>query len=156
MVDGPNVIKKNNAWVCKVLSTHRIPTESHAMLKLSTMTEFLSYGQLPFMQVRADLNIKKRRFQLIKLTTSSYLSYLFWRQYDHGKLKFQYLHNVYRKNQWGKGFVFNIHYPPVIFPFFWSCSCLERIFSTGIFLRGSELTFVTLTSFERFSIHLLL
>ena len=39
-------IKKNNAWVCKVLPTQRIPAESHIRLKSSTMTEALSYGQL--------------------------------------------------------------------------------------------------------------
>ena len=38
------------------------------------MTESLSYGRLPLMQMRTDLNIKSDSLHLIKLTTSSYLS----------------------------------------------------------------------------------
>ena len=68
------LITKYKSWVCKVLPTHRIPAELHVRLKSSTMTEFLSYGRLPLMQVRADLNIKNDSLHLIKLTTSSYLS----------------------------------------------------------------------------------
>ena len=36
----------NNARICRVLPTHRIPAESHVRLKSSTMTEALSYGRL--------------------------------------------------------------------------------------------------------------
>ena len=68
------LITKYKSWVCKVLPTHRRPAELHVRLKSSTMTEFLSYGQLPLMQVRADLSIKNDSLHLIKLTTSSYLS----------------------------------------------------------------------------------
>ena len=66
--------KKNHAYVCKVLPTHRIPAESHVRLKSSTMTEALPYGRLPLMQVRANFNIKNDSLNLIKLTTFSYLS----------------------------------------------------------------------------------
>ena len=40
------------------------------------MTESLSYGRLPLMQVRADIDIKNDSLHVIKLTTSSYLSSL--------------------------------------------------------------------------------
>ena len=57
----------------KVLSTHRIPAESHGRLKSFTMTESLSYGRLLIMQVRTDFNIKNDSLHLIKLASSSYL-----------------------------------------------------------------------------------
>ena len=69
----------------KVLSTQRIPAESHGRLKSFTMTESLSYGRLLIMQVRADFNIKNDSLHLIKLTTSSYLL-IFFESYFGGKM----------------------------------------------------------------------
>ena len=142
--------RPKNAWVCKVLPTHWIPAESHVSLKSFTMTESLSYGRLPLMQVRAYINIKNDSLHVIKLTTSSYLSSLL-RAIDDARGKmttkswsFGTFTTCYRKNRWGKGSMSNIHYHPVIT--FLILLVLERIFSTDIFFCESELTFVTLIS----------
>ena len=71
MTHRPQKPIKNNAWLCKALTNHQIPAESNVRVKSSTMTESLSYGRLPIMQVRSDLIIKSESLHLIKLKTSS-------------------------------------------------------------------------------------
>ena len=102
MTYRPNVIKKrkNNAWVCKVLPIHWTPIESHVRPKSSTLTESLSNGRLPLMQLRADLIIKNDSLHMIKLTTSSYLwpfLELFWKQDDDEKISSGTFTTYYRK-----------------------------------------------------------
>ena len=49
------------------------------------MTEFLSYGQLSFMQVRADLNIKRRQFARGKID-NVFISLVFFESYFGGNM----------------------------------------------------------------------
>ena len=67
MTDRPNVIKKN-AWVCKVLPTHRIPAESHVRLKSSsTMPEFLSLWTTSPYASESRFQYQKWQFALDKI-----------------------------------------------------------------------------------------
>ena len=55
------------------------------MLKSSTMAEFLSYGQLSFMQVRADLNIERRQFARGKID-NVFISLVIFESYFGGNM----------------------------------------------------------------------
>ena len=86
---------------------------------------------------------------VVKLTTSSYLS-SFLRAILEAiwpwKVKVSVPFLRVQKKPMGERFHVQHSLSSCYISFFWSCSCLERIFSTVIFLCGSELTFVTLTS----------
>ena len=146
--DRPSVIKKkqclsmqsftyssNTGWItCKAKIIH------HDRI-------FVIWTSSPY-ESETRSQYQKWQFALDKID-NIFISLVFFESYFGGKMmkkswSFGIFTTCYRKNQWGKGSMFNIHNSLVIIPFF-SFSYFERIFSTGIFFYESELTFVTLT-----------